>query len=77
MDGATTPLRDVRAVIKALGGTAKFAQRYEIGATAVSNYRREGRFPPRLHFRIFRDCQAEGIEIDPALFEDGSVVVDD
>ncbi len=47
------------------------ATRYNVVPSAVSNWRKAGRFPARLHLRIDRDTKALGIKIDERIFVDG------
>lgn len=56
----------VNEVIDALGGTAKAAELFDVTPPAVSNWRAEGKFPERLHYRVFKECKARGIQYDPA-----------
>lgn len=55
-------------VIDALGGNKEVAALFGVGSSAVSNWRSAGRFPERLHLRVYRICQERGIEYDPALY---------
>jgi len=65
------PLKTASDLINAFGGTGKTAGKYGVVPGAVSNWRKTG-LPPRLHYRIFRDAQALGLELDPMLFLDTS-----
>ncbi len=62
------PAKTVDAVIKALGGaktTAEFAGR---SLQAVTNWRRDGRFPANLFVRFKRELKAHGYEVVPSLW---------
>lgn len=61
-------LKTVAEVIEKLGGTSKTAEIFDVGPSAVSNWKRDGRFPARLHYRISRELAARGEAVDPALF---------
>lgn len=56
----------VSDVIAAMGGNKAVAELFGVGVTAVSNWRKWNRFPPRLHLRVLRECEARGLEFDPA-----------
>jgi hypothetical protein len=50
------------------GGTTATADYFGVLPSAVSNWRREGRFPDRLHYRIAAELKRRRVRIDPALF---------
>lgn len=54
-------------VIDALGGTQAVADLLAVGASAISNYRRQG-FPARVHFKLARICQQRGLDVAEAVF---------
>lgn len=60
-------LQTAAEVIDALGGTGAFAALLDVGASAVSNYRKNG-FPARLHVRLAQLCSREGLVVNNALF---------
>lgn len=57
-------------VVEALGGTFKVAARFGLVPSAVSNWRRENRFPARLHRRLIKICEAEGVALDERLLDE-------
>lgn len=60
---------DVNNVIDALGGTKLASKMLDVGPSAVSNYRKDNRFPDRLHHRVFLLCKENDIELPPEFFE--------
>lgn len=58
--------RNVRDVVKALGGHQATADLFEVTVPAVSNWIAADAFPARLHLRVLRECEAKGIDYDPA-----------
>jgi hypothetical protein len=56
----------VDRVIAALGGRKAVADLCGVGDTALSNWKREGKFPDRLHHKIWIACANAGFSIDPA-----------
>lgn len=56
----------VSEVIDALGGNKAVAEMFGVGVSAVSNWRSWNKFPPRLHLRVLRECEARGLDFDPA-----------
>ena len=54
-------------IIDALGGTKKVAEMLGVGASAISNYRRDG-FPAAKHYALAKACNASGLTIDEAVF---------
>ena len=60
-------LQSAADVIDALGGTGAFAALLDVGASAVSNYRKNG-FPARLHVRLAQLCKREGLQVNEAVF---------
>ena len=50
-------------IIDALGGTKKVAEMLGVGASAISNYRRDG-FPAAKHYALAKACEASGLAID-------------
>ena len=54
-------------IIDALGGTKKVAEMLRVGASAISNYRRDG-FPAAKHYALAKACEASGLAIDEGVF---------
>ena len=54
-------------VIDALGGTNNVAKMLDIGASSVSNYRKQG-FPARSHFILAKICAERGLDVADAVF---------
>ena len=54
-------------IIDALGGTKKVAEMLGVGASAISNYRRDG-FPAAKHYALAKACEASGLPIDDRVF---------
>ena len=54
-------------IIHALGGTKKVAEMLGVGASAISNYRRNG-FPAAKHYALAKACEASGLAIDEGVF---------
>jgi len=54
-------------VIDALGGTNAVADILDIGASSVSNYRKQG-FPARSHFILAKICTERGLDVADAVF---------
>ena len=54
-------------IIDALGGTKKVAEMLGVGASAISNYRRDG-FPAAKHYALAKACEASGLAIDERVF---------
>ena len=54
-------------VIDALGGTQAVARLLNVGASAVSNYRRLG-FPARAYYKISLACAQKGLDVAEAVF---------
>lgn len=59
----------VSDVIDALGGNTPVAALFGVGTSAVSNWRAQGEFPQRIHYRLARECERRGVALDPALLE--------
>ena len=57
-------------LIDALGGTARVAEIANVGMSAVSNWRKFDRLPPRLYLRISAVARDRGIEVPERLFEE-------
>lgn len=55
----------VTEVVKALGGDQAVAEMFDVGKTAVINWRSWNRFPAKCHLRVLRECAARGIAYDP------------
>ncbi|MGC6512733.1 MAG: ATP phosphoribosyltransferase regulatory subunit [Parvibaculales bacterium] len=54
-------------IIDALGGTKKVADMLGVGASAISNYRRDG-FPAAKHYALAKACEASGLVVDDSIF---------
>ena len=54
-------------VIDALGGTQAVARLLNVGASAVSNYRRLG-FPARAYYKLSLACAKRGLDVAEAVF---------
>ena len=54
-------------VIDALGGTKAVARLLNVGASAVSNYRRQG-FPARAYYKLSLACAQKGLDVAEAVF---------
>jgi len=65
--GAGTRLSSASDVIDALGGTNAVADMLDIGASSVSNYRKQG-FPARSHFILAKICAERGLDVADAVF---------
>lgn len=61
------PLTTASEVIDALGGTKAVAEALNVGASAVSNYRKQG-FPARQYGTLAQLCAARQLDVDNALF---------
>jgi hypothetical protein len=55
--------------IDALGGASEVAAIAGVGKTAVSNWRKFDRLPPRLYLRFAAAARQRGIEAPEQLFE--------
>ena len=62
-----TRLSSAHEVIDALGGTNAVAELLDIGASSVSNYRKQG-FPARAHFILAKICAERGLDVADAVF---------
>lgn len=61
----------VNEVVRAFGGTTAMAKLFEVTPSAVSNWKRAGKFPDRLHYRLDRAAADRGITLPPDIFETG------
>lgn len=61
----------VSEFIDALGGTGATAKIFEVGPSAVSNWRAAGRLPPRLHLRAAKLAAKRRIKFDPETATEG------
>lgn len=59
---------NVSQVIDLLGGNKPVAELFGVGTSAVSNWRKFNRFPERLHYRLARETERRGINVDPSIF---------
>ena len=64
---SATRLSSASDVIDALGGTNAVAELLAIGASSVSNYRKQG-FPARSHFILAKICNERGLDVADAVF---------
>lgn len=55
----------VERVYRVLGGRPAVGQIFQVGASSLSNWKRDG-FPERIHYRIVRELRERGYDIDPA-----------
>lgn len=62
-----TRLTTANDVIDALGGTQAVARLLNVGASAVSNYRRLG-FPARAYYKLSQACTQRGLDVAEAVF---------
>lgn len=62
-----TRLTTATDVIDALGGTQAVARLLNVGASAVSNYRRLG-FPARAYYKLSQACTQRGLDVAEAVF---------
>lgn len=63
------------SLIDRLGGNKVVADLCGVGASAVSNYRRDG-FPERVQLKIFKACQDAEIKLPPDFFERNAATTD-
>ncbi len=63
---------NVSQIVAAFGGTTAMARIFNVGPSAVSNWKRDGRFPARLHYRIVRAAAERGIHIPDDLLDQGT-----
>lgn len=59
----------VNEVVRAFGGTTAMAKFFEVTPSAVSNWKRAGKFPDRLHYRLDRAAAERGIVLPADIFE--------
>lgn len=62
----TAPRNSASAIIDAFGGTGAMAEAFGVGASAVSNWRKDGRIPARLHLRILTEAERRGVAVSVA-----------
>jgi len=55
--------------IKAFGGPGPLSRFCGVGLSAVSNWKKAGQLPARLHYKLAREAERRGIEGVAALFE--------
>jgi len=67
MNGKNTP-KTASELIDLFGGTKKTAARFNVLPSAVSNWRAKG-FPDSMHYRIFKEAEAEKIKLPADFFE--------
>jgi hypothetical protein len=61
-------LNSASEIIDKLGGNAAVAAMCDVGASAISNWRALGAFPPRVHLIIFDECQKAGLDVPTSYF---------
>lgn len=61
---------DANEFIDALGGNAAVASIAGVGSSAVSNWRKWGRLPPRLYLRFADAADEHGVEVPKELFRE-------
>ena len=59
----------VTEFIKAFGGPGPLARFCGVGLSAVSNWKKAGQLPARLHYKLAREAERRGIEGATPLFE--------
>lgn len=57
-------------LIDAFGGNLVLAEIAGVRSSAVSNWRRLGRLPPRLYLRLAAAGRERGVAVPPELFEE-------
>ena len=60
---------NISHIVDAFGGTCAMAMAFGVGPSAVSNWKRIGRFPARLHYRIAKVAKARGIDVPEEFFD--------
>lgn len=55
--------------IKAFGGPGPLSRFCGVGLSAVSNWKKTGQLPARLHYKLAREAERRGIEGVATLFE--------
>ncbi len=66
---------DTAELIVALGGTLRVARLCGVRATAVSNWKKNGRVPPVHHVRLWRETRARGLDWSPPDAADAELVI--
>jgi hypothetical protein len=59
---------EINDIIEKLGGAKETARLFNVGASAISNWRAAGSFPAHLHYRIDQEAKRRGFEIPAAFF---------
>jgi hypothetical protein len=67
---ATQVICDIGLAIEALGGNKAVAELCSVGASAVSNWRARGAFPPRLFIRLSGGAAKSGVTLSQKLFRE-------
>ncbi len=60
-------LKTVSDVIKALNGPSEMGRIFNVGPSAVCNWRTLDRFPERLHMKIFAELVRRDLTVSPEL----------
>lgn len=66
------PLMTTSELIEKFGGTSRTAALFGVGPSAVSNWKSDGQFPPRLHLRVLREAKRHGIDLPDDFFDKAS-----
>ena len=67
LDKGEIMLKTSSEVIDALGGTQTVSALLNVGASAISNYRKKG-FPARAAFILARQCESRALSVSPTVF---------
>ena len=59
---------DARNIIASFGGTTATARIVGVGASAVSNWKRDNRIPPHVHTRLLIAAEEKGLPLSPRDF---------
>lgn len=65
-------METVSDVIDLFGGTSKTAKLFGVLPSAVSNWKADNRFPPRIHFRVFKECEQRGLVLPDTFFAEAT-----
>ena len=65
-----TKIKNVRDLVQFFGGPTLFGRKYNSLSSSVCNWQSENRIPSRLQLRVYLDATHEGLELEPALYED-------
>lgn len=59
---------DVESVVAAFGGTNAMAKEFGVLPSAVSNWKAQGYFPERMHYRLAKKAEARGLKLGETVF---------